>query len=186
MSDKDRSEFEKAARGIGINCTSRTPFLSLRGQYLNADMSNAWRLWQAALVYAREAEQTAWADTPDKWSDEIVAAHPMKTGDHDTRAIANEMVSNRHSKFALIDLVNWLLARIKKCEAERKPGEDVAALKERLEHYIELSAECDNKSGSHQYKVTCANELHSSIDDIIAIAKAAIAALEGKQNERSL
>lgn len=51
----------------------------------------------------------AWGDKPDQWSDRIAAAHPMETGDHDTYGRAMEMVGNRHSKAALVELVNWLL-----------------------------------------------------------------------------
>jgi hypothetical protein len=50
-----------------------------------------------------------WTDKPDEWSDRISAAHSLKTGDHNTYRTALEMVSNRRSKGALVELVNWLL-----------------------------------------------------------------------------
>lgn len=50
-----------------------------------------------------------WGDKQDQWSDRIAAAHPMETGDNDTYAIAMLMVGNRHSKAAIVELVNWLL-----------------------------------------------------------------------------
>lgn len=51
-----------------------------------------------------------WADKPDQWQGAIEAAHPTITGKHKTYTKALEMVSNRHSKGSLVDLVNWLLA----------------------------------------------------------------------------
>ena len=48
-------------------------------------------------------------DTRDQWSDSIDSAHPTLTGKHKSYEMAQEMVSNRHSKGALVDLVNWLL-----------------------------------------------------------------------------
>ncbi len=59
-------------------------------------------------------EESPWKDTPDQWSEAIAAAHPTKTKDFATQDIAREMVGNRHSKGALIDLVNWLLVEKQK------------------------------------------------------------------------
>lgn len=56
--------------------------------------------------------ESSWEDRTDIWSSEIPKAHPTLTGDHDTYEVALEMVSNRHGKGALVDLVNWLLWRI--------------------------------------------------------------------------
>lgn len=50
-----------------------------------------------------------WGDKTDQWSTRITAAHPMNSGDHDTYTVAMEMVGNRRSKAALVELVNWLL-----------------------------------------------------------------------------
>jgi hypothetical protein len=52
---------------------------------------------------------TAWGDKDDEWTERINAAHPLKTGDNETYGIAMRMVGNRHSKGALVELVNWLL-----------------------------------------------------------------------------
>jgi hypothetical protein len=49
------------------------------------------------------------AGEKDEWSERIAAVHPTLTGDHATYAKAMEMVGNRHSKGALVELVNWLL-----------------------------------------------------------------------------
>jgi hypothetical protein len=55
-----------------------------------------------------------WEDRRDEWSDAISKAHPARDGkteqDHDRYGVAMRMVSNRHSKGALVALVNWLLA----------------------------------------------------------------------------
>jgi len=50
-----------------------------------------------------------WLDREDEHTEAINAVHPLRTGNHALRATANEMVGNRHSKGALVDLVNWLL-----------------------------------------------------------------------------
>jgi hypothetical protein len=56
-----------------------------------------------------ETTGSSWGDRSDEWSKRIAAAHPMETGDHVTYIKAMEMVGNRHSKGALVELVNWLL-----------------------------------------------------------------------------
>jgi energy-converting hydrogenase A subunit M len=48
-------------------------------------------------------------DHPLPEDDAIAAAHPMRTGKHDTYQEANRLVSAKHSKGALVELVNWLL-----------------------------------------------------------------------------
>jgi hypothetical protein len=60
---------------------------------------------------AREQEPDAWDDKQDEWSDEIAQSHPLKTKRNIEYDIARKMVSNRHSKGALVDLVCWLLQK---------------------------------------------------------------------------
>jgi hypothetical protein len=55
------------------------------------------------------------SDKNDKWTEAIDAAHPLSSGSHEQWAIAMEMVGNRHSKGALVELVNWLLVRDRAC-----------------------------------------------------------------------
>jgi hypothetical protein len=50
----------------------------------------------------------------------IVAAHPVETGDHELYMEALRMVTAKRSKYALVDLVNWLLARLKVSEGNQK------------------------------------------------------------------
>lgn len=57
------------------------------------------------------AQGDAWGDKPDEYTAEIQAAHPMATKDYATYTKAVGMVGNRHSKYALVDLVNWLLVK---------------------------------------------------------------------------
>jgi hypothetical protein len=52
-----------------------------------------------------------WEDADDQWSEQIDAAHPMKTGAHRQYATALEMVGHRRSKGELVALVCWLLQR---------------------------------------------------------------------------
>jgi len=55
-------------------------------------------------------------DRRDRWTPMIEASHPLKTGAHDAYATAMEMVGNRHSKGALVDLVCWLVQRVDDAE----------------------------------------------------------------------
>lgn len=50
-----------------------------------------------------------WGDREDEYSERIAACHPDNNGSHRTYALASRLVGNRHSKCALIDLVNFLL-----------------------------------------------------------------------------
>lgn len=53
-----------------------------------------------------------WADRPTPEDDAIKAAFPTRSGRHDLYAEAQRLVHDRHSKFALVALVTWLLLRI--------------------------------------------------------------------------
>lgn len=55
------------------------------------------------------APDDAWADKPLPEDTTIRAAHPTRTGRHDLYAEAMRMVGAKHSKRALVELVNWLL-----------------------------------------------------------------------------
>lgn len=54
-----------------------------------------------------------WEDVKDQWSEAIKAAHPTRNNVHDYWATAMTMVGHRHSKYALVELVNWLLLEMK-------------------------------------------------------------------------
>jgi len=45
----------------------------------------------------------------DEYTQKISKAHPLETGDHVTYSKAVELVSNRHDKYDLVDLVNCIL-----------------------------------------------------------------------------
>lgn len=65
-----------------------------------------------------------WQDRPTPEDDAIDAAHPLKTGRHDLYAEAMRLVGDRHSKYRLVDLVNWLLSRISnQAQATPAPSE---------------------------------------------------------------
>ena len=55
-------------------------------------------------------------DKPIPEDAKIHAAHPTETDEHGLYMEAFRMVSAKNSKFALVDLVNWLLARLKVAE----------------------------------------------------------------------
>lgn len=50
-------------------------------------------------------------DTDDEFTERINEVHPATAQKprHDLYALAVRMVGNRHSKYALVDLVHWLL-----------------------------------------------------------------------------
>lgn len=59
-----------------------------------------------------KVDKDEWEDAPTDLDAEIAAAHPMLTGNHKRYAYAMELISARHSKGSLIDLVNYLLSKI--------------------------------------------------------------------------
>ncbi len=69
-----------------------------------------------------EALQGPWTDEPDDLTDAVMASHPFKErGDYKTYCRALELVSNRHSKGALVSLVNYLLRQSQEAvKAERE------------------------------------------------------------------
>ncbi len=60
---------------------------------------------------SRPLSETWDGDRRDQWTDEIDEAHPMHSGAHEAYAMALEMVGARKSKYALVDLVCWLLQK---------------------------------------------------------------------------
>jgi len=61
---------------------------------------------------ARQPHLQEWADRDDEWTEEIKAAHPTRSGSHAEYGTAMRMIGNRHSKSALVELVNWMLLRL--------------------------------------------------------------------------
>lgn len=65
-----------------------------------------------------------WGDKPDQFSDRVRAAHPVMDSAaidrHARYALAMEMIHSRHSKYALVDLVNWLLTKWPELQSEAK------------------------------------------------------------------
>jgi len=58
---------------------------------------------------SRRASRAECGDMAQPEDDSIRAAHPLRTGRHDLYAEAMRLVGAKHSKRALVDLVNWLL-----------------------------------------------------------------------------
>ena len=52
---------------------------------------------------------TDWGDKEDDMTEAIEASHPVRSGRYKTYERALDLVSNRHSKSALVALVNHLL-----------------------------------------------------------------------------
>lgn len=53
-----------------------------------------------------------WDDRTLPEDEAIKAAHPTRTGQHERYAEAMRLVGAKRSKYALVELVNWLLSRI--------------------------------------------------------------------------
>jgi hypothetical protein len=53
-----------------------------------------------------------WSDAPQPEDEAIRAAFPTRTGEHGLYGEAMRLVSARHSKYALVALVNWLLSKV--------------------------------------------------------------------------
>jgi hypothetical protein len=53
----------------------------------------------------------SWEDVEDEFTPAIKAAFPTRSESHETYVTALRMVGNRHSKGALVALVNWLLIK---------------------------------------------------------------------------
>jgi len=69
------------------------------------------------------SDPSYWKDRDDQWSDAINAIHPMNATDpkrHHRFMVALAMVGNRHGKYELVGLTQWLLTRAEKAEAEVK------------------------------------------------------------------
>ena len=70
---------------------------------------------QREITMSEQVEISTWADKKDKFTDRISAAHPLNCPRdmerHARYALAMEMIHARHSKYALVDLVNWLLTK---------------------------------------------------------------------------
>lgn len=75
------------------------------------DICDAWHGWFNSQFY-ENSKKLDWGDREDEWSKEIQKAHPLNTGFFNTYDTACEMVHNRHGKFALVALVNWLLRKV--------------------------------------------------------------------------
>lgn len=59
----------------------------------------------------------AWVDAVLPEDDAIKAAHPSRTGDHESYAEARRLVGARRSKQGLVELVNWLLVERRRAMA---------------------------------------------------------------------
>jgi hypothetical protein len=84
-------------------------------------------LAKARVAGAEEALSETWDDRDDEWSEQIEISFPSRSGSHDEYGMAMKMVGNRHSKGALVALVNWLLVRL----APKSDTSDQAEIDER-------------------------------------------------------
>jgi len=60
------------------------------------------------------AQRSDWSDKDDQFSLRVRAAHPVVSEGEDRHAryaLAMELIRSRHSKYAIVDLVNWLLTK---------------------------------------------------------------------------
>lgn len=57
-----------------------------------------------------EYDQQEVEKEPKRFQEEIEKAHPESSGDHHSYGLALELVGERHGKYELVDLVNWLIS----------------------------------------------------------------------------
>ena len=91
-----------------------------------ADVAYQFGRAQAAEARATRAEEeiarrdavakASWGDQKDQHTDAILAAQPTYTKDFETYNTALAMVGNRHGKYELVNMANWLLARATRAE----------------------------------------------------------------------
>jgi hypothetical protein len=67
-------------------------------------------------------------DKPIPEDDAIKQAHPVRSGRHDLYAEAQRLVSAKRSKYALVELVNWLLHRVEKTKTDERAACAAAAV----------------------------------------------------------
>ena len=73
-----------------------------------------------AEIARRDAVAKAkWGDQADEHSEAISAAHPTYTKLFEPYNRALAMIGNRHGKYELVNLANWLLVRAETAEAQR-------------------------------------------------------------------
>lgn len=91
-----------------------------------------------------KAREWSPSDEDDEWTPAIRAAHPTELKTPEAWRAWNaalEMVGKRRSKYALVDLASWLLARAERAEAERdaatKRAEEAETELEKIQLYLE-------------------------------------------------
>lgn len=112
---KDRTRAERAEAELARlkqeveNWMSEAAGSEVRAERAEAELAQA--VIRAEKAEAQVAELTKpWSeDKRDEYSDRISAAFPTESGSHEEYALAMKLVGNRHSKGALVGLVNWLL-----------------------------------------------------------------------------
>lgn len=122
QSDSSRFNFERAER-LEKQLDKAIAMVDTHDQ-VSAKTIESLRAERDAALAAQKQAEAEYADLlePD-YSDHdkpipedeaIKAAHPIRTGKHAVYVRALEMVSAKHSKGALVEMVNWLLVEIEK------------------------------------------------------------------------
>jgi hypothetical protein len=90
-----------------------------------------------------DAVGRAWDDKDDDLSAAVLASHPVNSKRHDTYERAMDLVGNRHSKSALVALVNHLLIQTEDAEKDARIAELLAADEVRASDISRLTIERD-------------------------------------------
>jgi hypothetical protein len=100
-----------ALRGACEGVAELVP-MEFRNQRDNVDLDQLEALPE--LVGRYIGTLTAWTEEDKDLPEDrdIIAAHPTETGKHDLYLQALRLVEAKRSKYALVDLVNWLLSRV--------------------------------------------------------------------------
>lgn len=90
--------------------------------YLSVTRTGSLKTIIREAIEAAVTDSRAWSaeDAPLPEDAAIRAAHPLRTGDQALYLEAERLVHAKRSKYALVDLVNWLLYKRKKAVADER------------------------------------------------------------------
>ena len=137
--------FQKEIREGGL--------ISLRSQAALAPKELRPVLFAMANALASlEPDEEPWdGDKEDELTPAIKAAHPVRSGEHATFARALQLVGNRRSKSALVELVSYLLIREKRL---RRALEGLEFMPDRWTKMRFACSECD-RTKAEGHEATC-------------------------------
>lgn len=128
--------------------------------------------WNRRALQAVGPEPVAWEDREDEMSDAITASHPVNSKRHDTYQQAMELVGNRHSKGALVALVNHLLIQSSSALVATPPAERVVEAAQPAETYYTKGKDAEYfeklSDKDFAWALTCASQDLNDSDENVS------------------